>query len=64
MKHLYFVQNSKGFWIPGGLYEDKGQAIDDAAMLSVRHGKLVRAPMGSKLRWVHPRHKEEKALQA
>jgi len=62
MKHLYFVQTTKGIWVPGGLYEDKGQAIDDAAILSVQRKKLVRVPMGQKLRWKHPRHKAERAI--
>ena len=59
MKHLYFVQTTRGIWVPGWLYEDKSQAIDDAAILNVERKKLVRVPMGQKLKWKHPRHKQE-----
>lgn len=51
MNHLYFVQSTKGIWVPGGLYEDKGQAIDDAALLNTDRNVLVRVPMGMKLHW-------------
>lgn len=64
MQHLYFVQTTKGIWVPGGLYEDKSQAIEDAAKLNADRGALVRAPMGMRLRWKHPRHKAESAMAA